>query len=111
PPRGLARRLHGGQQQGDQDRDDRDDDQQLNQRESASHGIAPSGGQESWNRRPGDSRPGRVTSTGRAVRNRPGFRMTPMAREDFEYDLGLELRRERPASAFRHERTLPGGPY
>ena len=30
---GLARRLHGGQQQRDQDRDDRDDDQQLDQRE------------------------------------------------------------------------------
>ena len=32
--RGLAGRLHGGQQQGDQHRDDGDDDQQLDQREA-----------------------------------------------------------------------------
>ena len=32
---GLAGRLHGGQQQADQDPDDRDDHQQLDQRESA----------------------------------------------------------------------------
>jgi hypothetical protein len=31
--------------------------------------------------------------------------------EDFEDDLGLELRREGPASAFRHGRTLLGGQY
>ena len=33
------------------------------------------------------------------------------AGEDFEDDLGLELWRERPASAFRHGRTLLGGQY
>ena len=32
-PGRLARRLHGGQEQGDQHRDDRDDDQQLDQGE------------------------------------------------------------------------------
>ena len=35
PPGRLARRLHGGQEQGDQHGDDGDDDQQLDQRESA----------------------------------------------------------------------------
>jgi hypothetical protein len=30
----LARRLHGGQEQGDQHRDDRDDNQQFDQREA-----------------------------------------------------------------------------
>ena len=34
PPGRLACRLHGGQQQGDQDRDDRDHDQKLDQGES-----------------------------------------------------------------------------
>ena len=34
PPRRLAGRLHGGQQQGDQDGDDRDHHQQLDQRET-----------------------------------------------------------------------------
>jgi hypothetical protein len=38
-----------------------------------------------------------------------GFRRTPLAREDFEDDLGLEQRGESPASAFRHGRTLLGG--
>jgi hypothetical protein len=33
-----------------------------------------------------------------------------LAREDFEDDLGLEQRGDRPASAFRHGRTLLGGP-
>ena len=33
------------------------------------------------------------------------------AREHFEDDLDLELRREGPASAFRHGRTLLGGQY
>jgi hypothetical protein len=32
PPPGLARRLDGGQEQGDQDGDDGDDDEQLDQR-------------------------------------------------------------------------------
>jgi hypothetical protein len=46
PPRRLARRLDGGQQQGDQDGDDRDDHQQLDQREapvvaSRSHRLIP----------------------------------------------------------------------
>jgi hypothetical protein len=35
----------------------------------------------------------------------------PLAREDFEDDLGLELRGEKSASAFRHGRTLLGGQY
>ena len=38
PPRRLAGRLHGGQQQGDQHRDDRDDDQQFDQGESLPEG-------------------------------------------------------------------------
>jgi hypothetical protein len=33
------------------------------------------------------------------------------AREDFEDDLGLELRGERPVSAFRHGRMLLGGQH
>jgi hypothetical protein len=33
-PRGLAGLLHGGKQQGDQDRDDGDHDQQLDEREA-----------------------------------------------------------------------------
>jgi hypothetical protein len=33
------------------------------------------------------------------------------AGEDFEDDLGLELRREGPASAFENERKLLGGQY
>ena len=42
----------------------------------------------------------------------PGdFGLAPQAGEDFEDDLGLELRGERPASAFRHGRTLLGGQY
>jgi hypothetical protein len=32
-------------------------------------------------------------------------------REDFEDDLGLELRSERPVLAFRHGRMLRGGRY
>ena len=35
PPGRLAGRLHGGQQQGDQDRDDRDHHQELDEREAA----------------------------------------------------------------------------
>ena len=35
-PGGLARRLHGRQQQGDQYRDDGDDDQQFDEGESSS---------------------------------------------------------------------------
>jgi hypothetical protein len=40
-PRRLPRRLHGGQQEPDQDADDRDDNEQLNQREPAAtcHGA------------------------------------------------------------------------
>jgi hypothetical protein len=38
-----------------------------------------------------------------------GLGRAPLAREDFEDDLGLEQRGERPASAFRHGRTLLGG--
>src|SRR5262249_15406634 len=36
---GLARRLHGRQQQGDQDGDDRDDDEELDQGETATTGT------------------------------------------------------------------------
>jgi hypothetical protein len=35
PAGGLAGRLHGGEQQADQDRDDRDDDEQLDQGKTA----------------------------------------------------------------------------
>ena len=35
PPGRLARRLHGGEEQGDQDRDDGDDHEQFDQGESA----------------------------------------------------------------------------
>ena len=35
PPRRFPRRLHGGEQQSDQDGDDRDDDEQLDQGEAA----------------------------------------------------------------------------
>jgi hypothetical protein len=38
-----------------------------------------------------------------------GLSRAPLAREDFKDDLGLELRSERPASAFRHGRTFLGG--
>ena len=38
PPGRLTGRLHGGQQQGDQNRDDRDHHQQFDQGESASIG-------------------------------------------------------------------------
>jgi hypothetical protein len=37
--------------------------------------------------------------------------LTLQAREDFEDDLGFELRREGPASAFGHGRTILGGQY
>jgi hypothetical protein len=40
-----------------------------------------------------------------------GLGGAPLAREAFEDDLGLELRGERPASAFGHGRTLLGGRY
>jgi hypothetical protein len=42
----------------------------------------------------------------------PGdFGRALQAGEDFEDDLGLELGREGPTSAFRHGRTLLGGQY
>ena len=43
PPGRLARRLDGGQQQGDQDRDDRDHHQQLDQREGSSRATSRHG--------------------------------------------------------------------
>jgi hypothetical protein len=39
PPRGLARRLDGRQEQADQDGDDRDHDQEFNQGKSTSAGV------------------------------------------------------------------------
>jgi hypothetical protein len=40
-----------------------------------------------------------------------GLGGAPLAGEDLEDDLGLELRGERPASALWHGRTLLGGQY
>jgi hypothetical protein len=42
PPCGFASLLHGGKQQGDQDRDDRNDDQKLDQRKCPSATLGQS---------------------------------------------------------------------